>query len=131
MLQVPEEYWKEMLKQGNLVSDWVKEICSKEDIAEALNKDYKEQKLEFEHAAISAFYDFGVLYIEQAAITQYIKTTQNFFSNLRDALPEICCLAEVFEWYKKEHMRELTPLQMHQVELMIYRAVHGSIEYII
>lgn len=125
MHQVPRYIWKEIHEQIGLKSEMAKKIVESEDIEEALDELYLELKESFEHNTLSAFFNFGFLYLENEAITKYIVKNQDY--GLRNALPEILSQEEVWSLYQMERMNELNQIEKQQLELLLHRAM-GSIE---
>ena len=127
MHQVPQYIWKEIQEQIGLRSPLAKKIVQAEDIDEALDELYEELKETFEHNALSAFFSFGFLYMENEAISKYIE--KNSDHGLRNALPEILSQEEIWSLFQMERMNELNQLEKQQLELLLYRAL-GTLEEI-
>lgn len=87
MHQVPQSIWKEIHEQVGLRCEISKKLVQSEGLDEAMDELYLELKESFEHNALSAFFNFGFLYLENEAITKYIEKNQDY--GLRNALPVI------------------------------------------
>jgi site-specific recombinase XerD len=127
MHQVPQFIWKEIHEQIGLRSEMSKRLVQADDIDEAMDELYFELKESFEHNAISAFFRFGFLYLENKAISKYIEKSND--RGLRNALPEILSQEEIWSLFQMERMDELNQLEKQQLELLLYRAL-GTLEEI-
>ncbi len=128
MHQIPQSIWKEIHNQIGLRSPLAKAIVQAEDIEEALDDLYEELKETFEHNALSAFFSFGFLYLENKAISKYIEKNSDY--GLRNALPEILSQHEIWSLVEMERMISLNNQEKQQLELLLYRAL-GTLEEII
>lgn len=124
MHQVPVEIWRSIDQEVGFTSKFIKGLVAFKDFDEAYEEVSKLLLAEFDRQAVSAFMNFGILFLEHEAISKFIM--KNGFSDLRNALPELLSLGEVFEIYKMDRMRELDQVQKHQVELMLYRALDSK-----
>jgi len=125
MYQVPQDIWKEIDRQIGLKSEMAKMLVHAEDLDLAMDELYLELKETFDPNALSAFFNFGFLYLENEAITKYI--AKNNEHGLRDALPEILSQQEIWSLIQMERMRELNQKEKQQLELLLHRAL-GSLE---
>lgn len=125
MQQVPHSTWTEIDEQIGLKSEMARRFVQADDLDEAMDELYLGLKETFEHNALSAFFNFGFLYLENEAITKYIAKNKEY--GLRNALPEILSQQEVWELFRMERMQELNQLEKQQLELLLHRAL-GSIE---
>ena len=127
MHQVPQYIciWKQIHEQIGLKSELAQKLVEADDLDEALDELYLELNETFEHNALSTFFSFGFIYLENEAISNYIESNQDY--GLRNALPEILSQEEVWSLVQMERMIELSQIEKQQLELLLHRAL-GSIE---
>jgi site-specific recombinase XerD len=128
MHQVPQDIWEDIDLQIGLRSPLAKKIVQTDDLDEAIDELYLDLKETFELNALSAFFNFGFLYLENEAISKYIE--KNSDQGLRNALPEILSQEEIWSLFQMERMKELNQLEKQQLELLLYRAL-GTLEEIV